>query len=100
MKTPPPKHMTEGTKRKFDPERFAALCEARGLDPAEMAINILNLEHDSLKPKERLEAAIKLMEYLYPKQRAVEHSGNVSLSLPDLLEQVEAEWHARPSEAN
>lgn len=100
MATPPPAHMTQKDGRKFDPERFADLCIKKGYDPAEGAIAILELEKGDLDPKARLDAHIKLMEYVYAKKRAVEHSGSISMSLPELLEQVEAEWHARPSEAN
>ena len=95
MSTPPPKHMIEKEKRLFDPERFARLCIQKGYDPAEGAIAILEIEKDNLDPKARLDAHIKLMEYVYAKKRAVEHSGNVSMSLPDLLSQVEEAWNER-----
>jgi len=95
MATPPPAHMTQKDERKFDPERFARLCIAKGYDPAEGAIAILELEKGDVDPKARLDAHIKLMEYVYAKKRAVELSGNVTLGLPDLLSQAEEVWAER-----
>lgn len=91
--TPPPKHMTRSPDyrpgMKFNADRFAELCAKRGYDPAEAALEILRLQSTELKPKEHLDAVLKLMEFAYPKQRAVEHSGNVEMSLPDLLEKAD-----------
>lgn len=80
---------------KFNAERFAELCQKRGYDPAEAALEILRLQGGELRPKEHLDAVLKLMEFAYPKQRSVEHSGNVGLTLPELLEQVDAQARAK-----
>lgn len=83
---------------KFNAERFAELCEKRGYDPAEKALEILRLQGGELRPKEHLDAVLKLMEFAYPKQRAVEHSGSVGLSLPELLEQVDEQFRSRKAD--
>lgn len=82
---------------KFNAERFAELCIARGADPAEAALKILELESDDLPARARLDANIKLMEFLYPKQRAIEHSGTIGLTLPELLEQADEQFRNRPA---
>ena len=97
--TPPPKKWLEspGYRKgmKFNSERFAELCEQKGYDPAEVALEILKMRATELKAKEHLDAVLKLMEFAYPKQRAIEHSGSVGLTLPELLEQVDAEYRSR-----
>ena len=98
-RTPPPKHYLQsaGYRKgmKFNAERFAELCEKRGYDPAEVAIDILRTRATELKAKEHLDAVLKLAEFAYPKQRAVEHSGSVGLTLPELLEQVDEQYRSR-----
>lgn len=85
--TRPPKHMTQkGNGRpgqKFDADRFAELCAQHKLDPAEEALKLLaDLEvQERLKPKDRLDAYTKLMEYIYPKKKSVESTGTMDASL-------------------
>ena len=80
----------------FDIERFAKACEARKLDPADALIALLQGRGaGEMKAKELADIYVKMCEYLYPKQRAVEHSGNVKVGLSDLLAGVEAEWQAQ-----
>lgn len=99
LSTPPPKHMrVRGNGRPgqvFDPERFARLCEEKGKDPAAALLDLLDGRADELKAKELADIYTRLMEYLYPKQRAVEHSGEIGLGLPELLERADEEWSNR-----
>lgn len=83
--------------QKFNPDRFAGLCIKMKKDPAEAALKLLTnpVDLDQLKAKEKLDAYIRLMEYLYPKQRAIEHSGSIGIGLSELLEQAESEWRKR-----
>lgn len=96
MATPPTGWKKSG--QSFSLDRFVALCEARGLDPAEKVMDILEDAGAvaDLKPKERLDAYLRLMEYAYPKLRATENTHNVNVTLSDLLVDVEHEWHATP----
>ena len=99
--TPVPKHTFRSPgyrpNMKFNVERFAELCEKQGLDPAEKALEILKMRGHDLSAKELLDAYTKLMEYLYPKKRAVDHSGNVTVGLAEMLAGAETEWQARKS---
>ena len=93
--TPVPKSMMKQGKgykpgQRFDGDRFAQLCVDKGLDPAEAALELLKSERGlELKAKELLDAYTKLMEYVYPKQRAVEHSGSLDVGLSELLHELE-----------
>lgn len=99
--TPPPKHMRVkglgNDKLKFDADRFAALCIKEGKDPAEMALRALNEDGDvgELKLKDRIQFALEMMQYLYPKLRATEHSGSIDMGLAELLSMAEKEWNER-----
>lgn len=78
--TKPPKHMrTRGNGKpgqKFNTERLAALCEKYGIDPAEQAMKGLDpMKTPDLKDRDRIDIAVKLMEYLYAKRKAVEVTG-------------------------
>ena len=100
--TPIPKHTFRSPGYRpnmtFDTERFAKACEARGLDPADALIRLLmGRGQNEMKAKELADVYVKVCEYVYPKQRAVEHSGNVKVGLSDLLAGVEAEWQAQKS---
>lgn len=80
LRTPPPAHMKRQSKRykkgqTFNVERFAEICNEHQLDPAEAAVTLLQRPDVELKDKEKLEAYIKLMEYLYSKRKAIEHTG-------------------------
>lgn len=80
MRTKPPKHMKRGNGKpgqKFSIERLEQLCAKYGIDPAEIAVQGLApaLAPD-LKDKERIDIALRLMEYTYAKRKAVEISGN------------------------
>jgi hypothetical protein len=59
----------------FDVDRFAAICSERNLDPAEAAVKLLQKADVDLKDKEKLDAYIRLMEFLYSKKKAVELTG-------------------------
>lgn len=82
----------------FDTERFSKACEARGLDPADALVRLLQGRGESeMKAKELADIYVKMCEYLYPKQRAIEHSGNLKVGLAEMLAGVEAEWQAQKS---
>lgn len=67
--------------QRFSPERLQELCEKLNLDPCEVAVKGLSPEHaPDLKDKDRAEIALKLMEYLMPKRRAVELEAEVEVS--------------------
>ena len=103
LATKPPKHIrTRGNGKPgqtFSMDRFVTLCNKWGLDPAEAALKLLQdpLESSDLKAKEKLDAYIKLMEYAYAKQRAVEHTGSIKVGLAELLAETETEWQAQKS---
>jgi hypothetical protein len=62
--------------QKFSLERLEKLCEKYGIDPAEVAVEGLDRElTPDLKDKERIDIALRLMEYTYAKRKAVEISG-------------------------
>lgn len=75
-RTKPPKHMKKGNGKpgqKFSIERLESLCEKYGIDPAEVAVAGLDpLKAPDLKDKERIDIALRLMEYTYAKRKAVE----------------------------
>lgn len=77
MSTPPPKHMRKRGNGKpgqtFNLERLAALCKQYNVDPAEVAVK--GLLTGALTDKERMDIALKLMEYTYAKRKAVEVAG-------------------------
>lgn len=100
MSTKPPKHMrVKGTGKpgqRFDVERLEKLCHERKLDPCAVVVEALKvIGDDALKTREKADVALKLMEYLMPKQRAVEHSGSIGLGLSELLEQADEVWKRR-----
>lgn len=75
--TKPPKHMrTRGRGKpgqKFNIERLTELCHQYNVDPAEVAFK--GLQHGDLTDKERMDIALKLMEYTYAKRKSVEIAG-------------------------
>ena len=79
MKTKPPKHMKRGNGKPgqtFSLERLEQLCKQYGADPAEVAIVGLDKALvPELKDKERIDIALRLMEYTYAKRKAVEVNG-------------------------
>ena len=79
LSTKPPKHMKRGNGKpgqKFSIARLEKLCERYGVDPAEVAIEGLDAElTPDLKDKDRIDIALRLMEYTYAKRKAVEVSG-------------------------
>lgn len=81
LKTKPPKHMrTRGNGKKgqvFNEERLIAACKKYGVDPVEVAAKALSRDVE-LTDKERTDVALRLMKYLMPEKRAVEHSGEVT----------------------
>lgn len=66
----------KGTPNKTN-SRISDLCKERGVDPAEVLIELL---HDS-DNEMRLKAARTLMEYIDPKRRAEDSNGNPDDSL-------------------
>lgn len=81
IKTKPPKHMrTRGDGKpgqKFNLERLEQLCAKYGIDPAEIAVAGLDpTKSPDLKDKERIDIALRLMEYTYAKRKAVEVGGS------------------------
>lgn len=100
MNTKLPKHIRvrgEGKPgQRFSKERLEALCDELGYDPCAVAILASQVEgENALKPRDKADVALKIMEYLLPKQRAVEHSGHLGLGLTELLEQADHEWSKR-----
>lgn len=81
LKTKPPKHMrVRGNGKKgqvFNEERLIAACKKYGVDPLEVAARALQDGVD-LSAKERTDVALRLMKYLMPEKRAVEHSGEIT----------------------
>ena len=84
MKTPAPVEWLPGDGKKgqkFNVKRLEKLCRARGLDPCDVAVRALDTSVKDGKPvvdltdKERIDVALKLMEYLIPKKKAIEHTG-------------------------
>ena len=80
LATKPPKHMrTKGNGKpgqEFNLERLSGLCKKYGIDPAEQAFKGLDpMLTPDLKDRDRTEIALKLMEYLYAKRKAVEVTG-------------------------
>ena len=75
--TKPPKHMrTRGNGKpgqKFSIERLTELARQYNVDPAEVAFK--GLQHGDLTDKERMDIALKLMEYTYAKRKSVEIAG-------------------------
>lgn len=75
----PPAHMKNGNGKpgqKFSIERLERLCLQYGIDPAEIAVKGLDPLHaPDLKDKERIDIALRLMEYTYAKRKAVEVTG-------------------------
>jgi len=73
----PPKHMrTKGNGKpgqKFSIERLTELSKHYGIDPAEVAFK--GLQCGELSDKERMDIALKLMEYTYAKRKSVEIGG-------------------------
>lgn len=73
----PPKHMRQRGNGKpgqrFNIERLSDLCDRYGIDPAEVAVR--GLQTGDLSDKERMDIALKLMEYTYAKRKSVEVSG-------------------------
>ncbi len=77
-------------------ESVEELCERRKFSPAERILDAL--ESGQLSIKDQAELSRQLLEYVYPKKRAVEHSGDVGLTLTELLELAEEEWDRRAHE--
>ena len=75
--TKPPKHMrTRGNGKpgqRFNIQRLSELCDRYGVDPAETAVK--GLIQGDLTDKERMDIALKLMEYTYAKRKSVEIAG-------------------------
>lgn len=75
--TKPPKHMrTRGNGKpgqKFNIERLTELAKQYNVDPAEVAFK--GLQCGELSDKERMDIALKLMEYTYAKRKSVEIAG-------------------------
>lgn len=73
----PPKHVrTKGLGKpgqRFNLERLSELCDKYGIDPAEVAVR--GLQAGDLSDKERMDIALKLMEYTYAKRKSVEVTG-------------------------
>lgn len=59
--------------QRFNIERLEEACRRIGVDPCEVAAKGLSKEAaPDLSDKERADIALKLMEYLMPKRRAIE----------------------------
>jgi hypothetical protein len=46
----------------------------------------LKLKKDSISPGMRLAAAMEGAQYIHPKRKAIEHSGDVGLTLTDIID--------------
>ena len=99
MSKKPPRHVyVKGNGKPgqtFDVDRFATLCEQYGLDPAEATLKLLNdaEQAEGLKAKEKLDAYIKLMEFLYSKKRSIEGEIDVEHTYVVSSEPLsDAEW--------
>lgn len=86
-----PRHPEAGRK-KGTPNRFTQnlmkICEEKNLDVFEALVEIA-LEHDS---PNRFPALRELAQYLYPKRKAIEHSGEINTNpyMGKPIEELEA----------
>ncbi len=68
------------------------IFDANDFCPAEAALRILLDKDADLLDKERLDVLMKLMEFKFPKRRAIEHSGTDGV---DLFAQLIKDVHAK-----
>lgn len=54
-------------------------CESRGIDPFDA---LLELAEESKDPGMRLAALKEICQYIYPKRKALEHSGSLEIDRP------------------
>lgn len=94
---PAPKgHPRYGGRKKGTPNKSSVpaqqIAERLGVDPFEVLCLFvkgdakkLKIKKDQLTPGIRVAAAMEAAQYLYPKRKAVEHSGELGLSLTDIV---------------
>lgn len=73
---------TKGTPNKKTQSLFDK-CEAHGFDPFEA---LLEMAQENIDPQIKLGALKEVCSYLYPKRKAIEHSG---LTDPKILDELE-----------
>ncbi len=85
----------KGTRNK-DKTQAQQLCESLGVDPFQIMLyfasgntKALKLKKDSISPGMRLAAAIEASNYVLPKRKAVEHSGDVGMTFTDFVKALE-----------
>lgn len=71
-------------------EKLAAFDDGKGFDPVTEALNLFTLIHAD-NPLVAVKIPLTLMEYIYPKRKAIEHSGEIANPyLNKTLEELEA----------
>lgn len=70
---------TAGTPNKKT-ERLMDLLGEYGIEPIKEIVNLL----PSLTPKEQVDVYRDLLSYIYPKRKAIEHSGETTSPLTEL----------------
>ena len=68
---------------------IAEVCESEGFNPAETLVKIL-MDETQLDPKTRASLAASMIEYIQPKKKAIEHTGNREMTEEELNARIGA----------